>query len=534
MHVLQRTATILTFPVIAWLGAACQPGDAPTEAPTPGVSFDISNGQTHWVNDDDPNPPAVPPGTGCNNPGYQTVQAAVTAAAPGDRINVCPGTYVEQVTIPAGKDNLWLQSIGRWAAVIKAPAVMLDPKAIVRVNGAQGVRILAFTITGPGGGPCDALRWGVRVDNGGSADILGNHITQIKDLGSSGCQNGVAVLVGRQIEGTTGSAKIMGNVIDNYQKNGPTVDNAGSYAEIAHNRILGFGPTAVIAQNGVQASRGATANIQHNFISGHIYTPQAVASTGIILYGSGPVVTEHNTLTANDVGVYLFDYVFETATCVSAAGSRIAYNRIRASTFDGATLSGFAFASCPVTGVQVAHNESEQNNGPGIGVYDAEDNAVDDNHVEDNAQSGILLDNADDNTVGDNKVRDNGTPGGDVTDGIRAELTSLGNTIQKNHLRDNVDHDCHDSGVVDNTWVGNHGETSLPAGLCDRENDDAAFVTSTVYGWDPDYPWFDGFGLATDYDWATAYATIDTESLLQLLPAIRTATIRRAPVSPQQ
>jgi len=37
-----------------------------------------------------------------------------------------------------------------------------------------------------------------------------------------------------------------------------------------------------------------------------------------------------------------------------------------------------------------------------------------------------------------------------------------------------------------------------------------------------------------DYDWAAAYATIDTESLLQLLPAIPTGGIRRAPSSPNQ
>jgi hypothetical protein len=46
------------------------------------------------------------------------------------------------------------------------------------VSGARGVTILAVTITGPGGLACDSLRYGVRVDNGGSADILGNHITR--------------------------------------------------------------------------------------------------------------------------------------------------------------------------------------------------------------------------------------------------------------------------------------------------------------------------------------------------------------------
>ena len=114
---------------------------------------------TRWVNDDGV---AVPPGNSCNNPGYSTVQAAVNAAASGDRINVCPGTYREEVLIPAGKNNLQLRSVQFWAAVIKAPALMLGPtKSIVRVSGARGVTILAFTITGPGGFACDSLRYGV-------------------------------------------------------------------------------------------------------------------------------------------------------------------------------------------------------------------------------------------------------------------------------------------------------------------------------------------------------------------------------------
>src|ERR1044072_7924357 len=100
-----------------------------------------------WVNDD--GGPFLPPGSSCSHPGYLTIQSAVNAAAPGDRINVCPGTYPEQVTIPATKNNILLRSVHVWAAVIKAPPlVMVDPKAIVRVNGAKDVTILAFTISG--------------------------------------------------------------------------------------------------------------------------------------------------------------------------------------------------------------------------------------------------------------------------------------------------------------------------------------------------------------------------------------------------
>jgi hypothetical protein len=75
------------------------------------------------------------------------------------------------VTVPAGKDFITLRSKVPWAAIIKAPEVMLEPGDIVRVSGAQGVVIGGFIITGP---LPDALfcsltsRTGVRIDGGGS------------------------------------------------------------------------------------------------------------------------------------------------------------------------------------------------------------------------------------------------------------------------------------------------------------------------------------------------------------------------------
>ena len=123
----------------------------------------------------------VDDGLDCPNAEYMTIQAAVNAATPGDKIKVCRGTYMEQVTIPAGKNGITLFSEPALQAVIKAPLAMLDPKAIVRVSASQNVTIRHFTITGPGGGDCDSIRWGVRVDSGGSALITDNHITEIRD-----------------------------------------------------------------------------------------------------------------------------------------------------------------------------------------------------------------------------------------------------------------------------------------------------------------------------------------------------------------
>jgi parallel beta-helix repeat protein len=422
--------------------------------------------------------------------------------------------------------------------VIKAPPDNpLDPvKAIVRVNGAQNTTLLAFTITGPGSGVCNTLRYGVRVDAGGSANIYGNHITDIRDNQPpplvSGCQNGVAVLVGRWFEGTTGSANIVGNVIDNYQKNGPTVDNAGSNAYIAANRILGVGNTSTNAQNGMQISRGATARVEHNFVAQNIYAnPLNLVdqATGILLYNPGNTDISRNTAPRNDNAIS--DVFDPTAPVPNPSTANVWQNRLQTSTFDGIgveSASNHAFVD----------NDSGQNSSAGIRLYKgtspgqgpALSNRIDNNRFDRNKGSGIFLENGQTNTVRGNHVRSNGTTGGDTTDGIRVSAVSTNNTINSNFMRGNVTHDCHDDshglGTLGtaNTWLNNLGDTSQPAGLCrpgtdteDRNDQNQSMQVSMAAGWNPNYPWQTVEPLATQYDWPAVYSTVDTQSVLQLL-----------------
>src|SRR4051812_25428449 len=90
----------------------------------------------------------------CSGGGFPTIQAAVNGASAGDKINVCPGTYVERVNVPAGKNGLTLQSLGHLAATIQAPAALAAPKSIVRVTGSTNVKLTDFTVQGPGDGGC--------------------------------------------------------------------------------------------------------------------------------------------------------------------------------------------------------------------------------------------------------------------------------------------------------------------------------------------------------------------------------------------
>jgi hypothetical protein len=248
----------------------------------------------------------------CPNAAYTSIQAAITASGPNDRIKVCPGTYQEQLTIPAGKDGLVLFSQIPLEAVIKAPLLMADPGDIVHVDGAHDVGIRQFTITGP---LPDTLfcslfvRTGVRVDGGGSATVFGNHITEIRSTNPAlrGCQNGIAVLAGRQFEGEVGTVWLSHNRIDKYQKGGVVVDNAGSYGWITQNEIVGT-VTPVIAPNGIQVSRGAAADVDHNEVSLNQYSLASSNGTGILVFEAGTdvVQVDHNEVFLNDDGISFY------------------------------------------------------------------------------------------------------------------------------------------------------------------------------------------------------------------------------------
>jgi hypothetical protein len=235
-----------------------------------------------------------------------TIQLEEDHAADGNTLLVKPGTYQEQVVI---NTSISLESTdGALVTTILAPTTIppaSNPDStIVKITGAgESVEMSGFTVSGPGPTGCGSIGTGIFVRDGAYANIHDNRVLDVRDNPFSGCQNGNAILVGRLALGTSGTADIVNNLIQGYQKNGITVSNAGSWANITGNTIQGKGPTAVIAQNGIQISGGATGQVDDNEILDHSYTPSNVTSTGMLLYGSN-ADTSGNNLSENQTGIY--------------------------------------------------------------------------------------------------------------------------------------------------------------------------------------------------------------------------------------
>jgi hypothetical protein len=327
---------------------------------------------THWVNDNDPNGGFyVPRGTSCNNPGYQRIQAAVNAAAAGDVINVCPGTYEEQVVVATAlKSNLTIRSVSPLQAIINAPAIMVEPGDLVTIDQSRNVTLRDFVISGPFPDLlfCSVeLRSGVRVKGGGSALILGNHITEIRATNPAlrGCQNGFAIAVGRllQVPPQTGTAWIYRNVLDRYQKGGIYVDNVGSRADIRFNRVQGEGPVPEIAQNGIQISRGAFAQVRENAVVDHSYSlAPAASSSGLLLFGPPSVASgttvEENILARND----------DNIAVLGSSALRIEDNVAVASTFFDGIYMGADTSNNRITGNFLRNNEEHDCHDDSVGT----------------------------------------------------------------------------------------------------------------------------------------------------------------------
>jgi hypothetical protein len=253
----------------------------------------------------------------CPNAQFTTIQAAVDVAG-GGQVKVCPGTYDEQVQIVGHvHDGLRLFSEQPLQAVIKYPLVETkQPRSVVWVKDADDVDIQHFTISGPFTVPgCNNERHtGVRIGDDASATIYGNHITEIRNSVPAlrGCQDGIAVQVGRRSEFQAGSAIIRNNLIDLYQKGGVLVDGPGSYALVTQNQILGdLALTSLIAQNGVQVGRESSADVDHNIVRDNFYfnvaNPNDSAS-GILLFETDAHVSvDHNDLSNNGIGIAIFE-----------------------------------------------------------------------------------------------------------------------------------------------------------------------------------------------------------------------------------
>jgi hypothetical protein len=249
---------------------------------------------------------------------FSTIQAAVNAVPTGSTIEICPGTYLEQVTISGKTLTLTGIEVGSSdAAVIAVPTggvtqnatdIAGNPVAAqIFVENATGVTISRLTVDGSGNGlsSCSLNLQGIYYQNSSGTitdDAVRNQIVPMEE----GCQIGLAI----NVESSSGTPQVTvsNNSVRNYQKNGITAaglgsGNPGPNVSVTGNTVIGIGPTPAIAQNGIQISYGATGKVSGNDVADDIYTGSNFSSSGILIYASVGITVSNNTVESTQVAI---------------------------------------------------------------------------------------------------------------------------------------------------------------------------------------------------------------------------------------
>jgi Periplasmic copper-binding protein (NosD) len=290
----------------------------------------------------------------CHSAQYTSIQAAVNAAGPGTRIDVCAGTYAEEVLIAtAAKNDLRLHARGRRGTVV------LDGNNTMmngfRLEHVTGVLIEGFAVR--------RYHDDIWLQDADRNEIRGNQTSAAWD------HDGIVVTAGSD------ENNVHHNVsFDNTRPIGCGFSVGGGSRDnrIHHNRTSGNANAGILIGGGLLGPAGPGNVIAFNKVvdnPGH----------GILNAISGRTRIHHNYVRHNGFradrpghGIFL--------TGAGTTGVVVAYNRVLNSTLDGISL-----ANADANGL--VRNHSRANGRDGIRADSAStDNRITRNHMRRNAE----------------------------------------------------------------------------------------------------------------------------------------------------
>jgi nitrous oxidase accessory protein NosD len=334
----------------------------------------------------------------CPNAGFTHIQDAIDAASPGDHIRICKGTYMEQLTIRKALD------IDADSGAVLMPNAMkqnttslFDGAAIataILVADTTDVSISGLTVDGVNNGiaECAPDLEGITFQNA-SGSIQRAAIRNFKlGAGLGGCQSGTGIFV-QSGGGMISRVSIEDCTIHDFQKNGVTANEIGTTALVRRNVVTGIGPTAAIAQNGIQIGFGAGGAITRNNVTNSVFSTCTAAATctavatNILVEQSDGVEVSGNRAGISQVAIFV-------------NGNQAAVERNE------------TFATSVFDGIRVEGNQAE----------------VRRNRVFNGAESGIFV-TGNNNVLEDNVITE-------AAIGILKETGSMGNLIAMNRFFD--------------------------------------------------------------------------------------------------
>jgi len=254
---------------------------------------------------------------------YATIQAAVTAASPGDTITVHPATYDEQVVVGKG---LIIQGYGDTTIVKPSSAATLTQvfDGLFWYGTPNTKQIAGIIVANVPDGSSVTIKY-LKVDESSvttkpaGADYLagifyretGGTVDTVTIVGG-GAWSDSDRAYGMYLSAATNtvSVEVKGSTITNFDKNGIEADGNKLTVNVHHNTITGRGPTLSgdEVQNGVYVGRDAVGTVNHNTISSLAYQPETSWAAAIMFYHyvsptGKSAAANGNTITNCQIGI---------------------------------------------------------------------------------------------------------------------------------------------------------------------------------------------------------------------------------------
>lgn len=304
---------------------------------------------------------------------YTTIQAAVNAASSGSKIEVCPGTYPEQVVItvpltltgvPGGTaDNptVVAPSSGAVANTTVTPRGTTYPTAAqLLIQNTTGVAIENLSVDGSNSGLTDCNTGIVGIYYQNASGTVKSATVQ-NQVGYSGCYLGYGVYV----ETDSGSSAV---TIENNSvqfTSGLTIGAvaAGTTVTIKDNYVVG---SAVSLDNAIYVAGGATGTVSGNTVINFASAPDSLGDVTDGICGiavsrkSGNVTVSGNSIGNTEIGICLYansntntitgNHIFSTpyndGVYICSNGNKVQDNVISSSTDSGVRLDNSSANSC--------------------------------------------------------------------------------------------------------------------------------------------------------------------------------------------
>jgi parallel beta-helix repeat protein len=276
---------------------------------------------------------------------FPTISQAVQAAPSGGTVSICPGTYPEQVQINKPLSLVGLTIGASDQVVITAPSGGIVQNATDLYTGGEPIAAQIY-INGPSGSvivnltnlivdgsnsqiDCGPNLVGIYYQN--SSGTVNHVVARNQALGTNnGCQSGQGIFVesGYSTPGSS-NVTIENSSVHGYQKNGITADGNGTTFTISNNDVVGQGPTTGAAENGIQLSDQATGTVYNNRVVDDVYSPGSYGASGILVYDTGSVIIQSNTVSNTQYGIVVY-----TDGTYDANDNTITSNRVSATHLD--------------------------------------------------------------------------------------------------------------------------------------------------------------------------------------------------------